>query len=103
MDSDTTDAKPTEWRRSVVCHRFHFAVRDSLVYCAGVIAYRGAIYAMGGFNGTARLNTGERYSPAMNAWRPIADMFHPRSNFAIEVRPLSVWLMMLRDSLVDHR
>jgi hypothetical protein len=52
-----------------------------------VIAYRGAIYAIGGFNGTSRLNTGERYHPAMNTWRPIVDMFHPRSNFAIEVTP----------------
>ena len=103
MDSDTTDAKPTEWRRSVVCHRFHFVSRHSLAYRTGVIAYRGAIYAMGGFNGTARLNTGERYNPAMNAWRPIADMFHPRSNFAIEVRPLFARLLMLRQSLVDHR
>jgi kelch-like protein 10 len=40
---------------------------------------------MGGFNGTSRLSTGERYNPTMNTWRPITDMFHPRSNFAIEV------------------
>lgn len=51
----------------------------------GVIAYRDAVYAIGGFNGTARLSTGERYNPSMNTWRPITDMFHSRSNFAIEV------------------
>lgn len=60
-------------------------LREDSSLNSGVIAYRGSVYAIGGFNGTARLNTGERYNPVMNSWRPIADMFHPRSNFAIEV------------------
>ena len=63
--------------------RLYFLVK--ILYHQGVIAYRDSIYAIGGFNGTSRLNTGERYNPIMNTWRSITDMFHPRSNFAIEV------------------
>jgi kelch-like protein 10 len=68
-----------------------FFFKDVIV--KGVIAYRGSVFAIGGFNGTSRLNTGERYNPTMNTWRPITDMFHPRSNFAIEVITLSMFFL----------
>lgn len=51
----------------------------------GVIAYKGEIYALGGFNGITRMNTGEKYCPNSNRWKTIPEMFNPRSNFAIEV------------------
>lgn len=51
-----------------------------------VISYRGSVYALGGFNGITRMNTGEKYSPAANVWQTIPEMYNPRSNFAVEVR-----------------
>lgn len=51
----------------------------------GVIAYHGCIYALGGFNGITRMNTGERYCPQTRQWTPIPEMYSPRSNFATEV------------------
>merc|ERR1740137_92671 len=51
----------------------------------GVAALDGHVFAVGGFNGMARMTSGERYNPETNAWTPIADMIKPRSNFAIEV------------------
>ncbi|CAF4315818.1 unnamed protein product [Rotaria sp. Silwood2] len=69
----------------------------------GVIAYHNSIYAMfekynifecmyenefvfrGGFNGSTRMNSGEKYNPKTNTWMSIPDMYNPRSNFAIEV------------------
>lgn len=51
----------------------------------GVIAYKDEIYALGGFNGITRMNTGEKYCPKANRWKTIPEMFNPRSNFAIEV------------------
>ncbi len=83
MDNNTTNAQSSKWCWLVISIilflQFIFGIIE------GVIAYRGSIYAIGGFNGTSRLSTGERYNPTMNTWRPITDMFHPRSNFAIEV------------------
>jgi kelch-like protein 10 len=52
----------------------------------GVIAYKEEIYALGGFNGMTRMNTGEKYCPKSNSWKTIPEMFNPRSNFAIEVK-----------------
>jgi len=46
---------------------------------------RDQIYALGGFNGISRMNTGERYNPLTNSWSALPDMYSPRSNFAIEV------------------
>ncbi len=83
MDNDTTDAESSKWCWSVISIILFFLLY--IFHCKGVIAYRGSVYAIGGFNGTSRLGTGERYNPIMNTWRPITDMFHPRSNFAIEV------------------
>lgn len=71
----------------------------------GVIAYHNSIYALfviekkvilsiilflfclfrGGFNGSTRLNSGEKYNPKTNTWISIPDMYNPRSNFAIEI------------------
>lgn len=69
----------------------------------GVVAYHNSIYVLfvitihllillkrlflprGGFNGTTRMNSGERYNPKTNMWMTIPDMYNPRSNFAVEV------------------
>ena len=68
----------------------------------GVIAYHNSIYALfvknrkilficnhsnfrGGFNGSTRMSSAERYNPKTNTWMSISDMYNPRSNFAIEV------------------
>lgn len=48
--------------------------------------YEGEIYALGGFNGVARMNSAEKYCPRTNQWRPIAEFCSPRSNFAVKVR-----------------
>jgi hypothetical protein len=42
-------------------------------------------FSRGGFNGSTRMNTGERYNPKTNTWMSIPDMYNPRSNFAVEV------------------
>lgn len=52
----------------------------------GVVGYEGEIYALGGFNGVARMNSAEKYCPRTNQWRPIAEFCSPRSNFAVMVR-----------------
>ena len=52
----------------------------------GVIAYRGFVYALGGFNGITRMNSAERYNPETQVWSTIPEMFSPRSNFAVGVR-----------------
>ena len=79
-------------RRSGVGKSFRVNDCFSFLYkiVKGVMTYHGSIYAIGGFNGTSRLNTGERYNPTMNTWRAITDMFHPRSNFAIEVTIIKI-------------
>lgn len=38
------------------------------------------IYAMGGFDGTNRQNTAERYDPSTNQWSIIAPMSQQRSD-----------------------
>ena len=38
------------------------------------------IYAMGGYDGTVRQNTAERYDPITNQWSLIAPMQHQRSD-----------------------
>lgn len=49
------------------------------------VVYQNKLYAIGGFNGAARLNTGEKYDPITNNWSSIKEMSTPRSNFGIEV------------------
>ena len=51
-----------------------------------MIAYRGCVYAMGGFNGITRMNSAERYCPETQLWATVPEMFSPRSNFAVGVR-----------------
>ncbi|CAG9089117.1 unnamed protein product [Plutella xylostella] len=48
-----------------------------------LVAYRDCLYALGGFNGYSRLNTGERLNPARGGeWQEVTEMFSARSNFA---------------------
>jgi len=51
----------------------------------GVIAYNDCIYALGGFNGVTRMNSGERFCPRTRQWADIPEMYSPRSNFATEI------------------
>jgi N-acetylneuraminic acid mutarotase len=51
----------------------------------GVVALNGRIYAIGGVNVNATLNTVEEYNPAKNAWQTRSPMPTPRSGFAIAV------------------
>lgn len=46
----------------------------------------------GGFNGSTRLSSGERYNPKTNTWTLIPDMYNPRSNFALEVSHIDTFL-----------
>lgn len=55
-----------------------------------ILPTRNQVYALGGFNGITRMNTGERYNPATNSWQTLPDMDSPRSNFALEVTEISV-------------
>jgi len=99
-----TMIQPMRSRRSGVGELFRlFYFLVYIVHFQGVIAYHGLVYAIGGFNGTSRLNTGERYNPTMNTWRPITDMFHPRSNFAIEVIISIIQFLSYRNSIIGSR
>lgn len=51
-------------------HRCYVSVAES----------NGFIYALGGFDGTHRLNTCERYDPSTNQWTLIASMNVARSD-----------------------
>lgn len=44
----------------------------------------------GGFNGSTRMNSCERYDSRTNTWTSVSDMFNPRSNFAVQVSVRSV-------------
>ena len=45
-----------------------------------VAELNGFIYALGGFDGTHRLNTAERYDPSTNQWTLIPSMNVSRSD-----------------------
>ncbi|KAJ8865593.1 hypothetical protein PR048_033113 [Dryococelus australis] len=47
--------------------------------------------SQGGFNSISRLSSAEMYNPTTNTWTRIADMVHPRSNFALEVVDDSIY------------
>ena len=49
------------------------------------VAYQGSIFSIGGYNGTTRLRSAEKYNPIINSWTPLREMLSPRSNFAIEI------------------
>lgn len=51
----------------------------------GCIAHNGLLYAIGGFNGMARMKSCECYDPVAQLWSSICDMYHPRSNFGITI------------------
>lgn len=45
----------------------------------------GIIYAIGGYDGSAHLNTVECFDPMTNTWRPIASMASRRSSAGVAV------------------
>lgn len=48
-----------------------------------LVAFKNALYAIGGFNGYTRLTTGEKFTPESDTrWTEITEMMTPRSNFA---------------------
>lgn len=49
------------------------------------VAYRNHVYVIGGFNGLARLSSGEKYDPETESWTFIREMCHARSNFGLEI------------------
>jgi len=51
----------------------------------GVAVVDGKIYAIGGTNGTHRLNVNEMYDPVTNTWHTKASMLTPRLRFGIAV------------------
>jgi kelch-like protein 17 (actinfilin)/kelch-like protein 20 len=42
----------------------------------------GVLYAIGGFDSSNSVSSGERYDPAANAWSPIASMGTGRDSYA---------------------
>ena len=48
----------------------------------GAASIDGKLYAVGGYDGSARLATVERYDPATNTWEAVADMVRAASEFA---------------------
>ena len=51
----------------------------------GVIAHGPYVYAIGGFNGVARMKSAERYDVLLRKWSYIPDMHQKRSNFAVAI------------------
>ena len=62
----------------------------------GVVGYCGYVYAIGGFDGSHRLSSAERYDPELNKWMPVSAMHSSRSNFAIEVIKLVAYLIVTK-------
>lgn len=58
------------------------STRRSGVSC---VAHKGCVFVIGGFNGLNRMHSGEKYDPTTRRWSPIRDMYHPRSNFGMEI------------------
>lgn len=51
-----------------------------------LVAYKHALYALGGFNGYNRLTSAEKLLlDSDDSWTEIAEMFKPRSNFATAI------------------
>ncbi|XP_030280923.1 kelch-like protein 10 isoform X2 [Sparus aurata] len=51
----------------------------------GVVACADRIFAVGGFDGSARLRSAEAYNPHTNTWHEVSSMSTTRSNFGIAV------------------
>lgn len=47
--------------------------------------FDGCIYAIGGYNGSTRLGTVERFDPADGKWHVVASMSKPRDYFSAAV------------------
>jgi hypothetical protein len=46
-------------------------------------ALDGYIYAIGGYDGTSRLSTVERYCPKTNRWTFVASLVYPRTVISV--------------------
>ena len=46
---------------------------------AGAASLRSHIFAIGGYNGDAQLNSVERYNPSSNTWTAVSPLIHRRS------------------------
>lgn len=46
---------------------------------AGAASLRNHIFAIGGYNGDAQLNSVERYNPSSNTWTVVSPLIHRRS------------------------
>jgi kelch-like protein 10 len=51
----------------------------------GIVAFNDHIYAVGGFDGTSRLKSAEKYNINNEMWTRVSSMQIPRSNFGIAV------------------
>jgi hypothetical protein len=96
MDVDRTDAFPS-------IRRWYRRVPSTYLCAVGVtrttVSLTSCTHSSGGFNGSSRMNSGERYDPTTNTWTSIPDMFNPRSNFALEV----VDVLLRFSSRFSHR
>ena len=52
-------------------------------YYLGITTFNNNLYAVGGDDGSNRLNTAERYDPDLDSWTPIASMGTARSNLGL--------------------
>ena len=57
----------------------------SLLKCSQLQSNYPCTLCTGGFNGTRRLSSIERYDPDTEEWRPLPPMLNARSNFAMTV------------------
>lgn len=51
----------------------------------GCVSYQGYIYVIGGYDGSDRLSSCEKYNPTTDEWSTICEMSEKRSNFGIEI------------------
>ena len=65
------------------CCARHFIITDVKSSCPLFLCE--LFLCAGGFNGTRRLSSIERYDPDTEEWRPLPPMLNARSNFAMTV------------------
>ena len=64
----------------------------------GVCVAGAYIYAIGGYNGLERVNSGERYDPVANTWSEITNMPTSRSSLSLVVHNGSIYALGGRNS-----